>query len=255
MKQMTLPYGSPGLLLAAGLFLTLLAGDRVLAAETAPVRLSQSIEQADGKTEEEQAHMLDLAMPQAAPVLELTGNRTVPDVASKTVTAAHLTDQIFRIYDAKTLLSYDDDGDGFYHQLKVTFDADVDHGDAFVYARLFLSYEGGPWNHYFTTDVFHILEDVSYDDYEVVTRLLDGYPPGYYDVLIELYDADWDTHVASYGPLEDGALSAIPLEDLYEDGYVEPISDSHGGGGGIGLAGLLILGLWWGLGRTEQLGA
>ncbi|MEN8178252.1 MAG: choice-of-anchor H family protein [Pseudomonadota bacterium] len=249
MKQLTLAYRSAGIILAFGVLLTLLASDRVLAEDAISIRLSQSIEQLDGKTSEEQAQMLDLAMPQKAPALEVSGSRVAVDVASKTLTAAHLTDQVFRIYDARTLLSGDDDGDGFYHQLRVTFDADVDHGDAFVYARLFLSYEGGPWNHYFTTDVFHILEEVSYDDYEVVTRLLEGYPTGYYDVLIELYDADWDVHVASYGPYEDGALSTIPLEDLQRDALVDdeydyPVSDSHGGGGSLGLAGLLLLGLW-----------
>ncbi len=134
----------------------------------------------------------------------------------------------------------------FFTSLRITFDADVDHGDAFVYAKLYLSLEGGPWNHYFTTDVFHILEDVSFDDYEVVTRLLEGYPTGYYDVLIELYDADWDLHVASYGPDEDGALRALPIEDEQRDypGDVYPVSDSHGGGGSFGLMSLLLLAVW-----------
>ncbi|MDJ0806290.1 MAG: choice-of-anchor H family protein [Gammaproteobacteria bacterium] len=257
MKQMTLRFGSPGLLLATGVVLTLLGVETVLAEAATAVRLSQSIEQVAEKTEEEQQQMLDLAMPQVAPALELSGSRVEVDLASKTLTAAHLSDQVFRIYDAKTLLSGDDDGDGFYHQLRVTFDADVDHGDALVYARLFMSYEGGPWNHYFTTDVFYIIEEVVFDDYEVVTRLLEGYPTGYYDVLIELYEADWDTHVASYGPYEDGALSAIPLEDYQRDDpggddYDYPVSDSHGGGGSIGLAGLMILGLWRRLTRTGQ---
>ena len=131
------------------------------------------------------------------------------------------------------------------------FDADVDAGDAYVFAQLYLSFEGGPWNHYFTTDVFHILEDVGYDDYEVVTRLLEGYPSGYYDVLIELYDADGDTHVASYGPYEDLALSALPLEDQSRDALY-PYSESHGGGGSLGLFSLLLLASGVRLGRCKK---
>jgi hypothetical protein len=80
----------------------------------------------------------------------------------------------------------------------------------------------------------------------VVTRLLEGYPTGYYDVLIELYDADWDLHVVSYGPNEDGALRALPLEDEQSDyvGDAQPVSDSHGGGGSLGLLSLFLLTLW-----------
>jgi hypothetical protein len=232
------------------LSLAVVAFAPALATATQAVRLSQSLENPAAESEtEERSEPLNQAAVQVEPELKLAGDRVTPEVASKPDVAAHLTDQVLRIYDARTLLSYDDDGDGFYHRLEVTFDADVDHGDAFVYARLYLSYEGGPWNLYFTTNVFHILEDVSYDDYAVETRLLEGYPTGYYDILIELYDADWDEHVASYGPYEDGALRALPLEDLQRDtlGYDEgayPVSDSHGGGGGIGLLGLLLLGGW-----------
>lgn len=82
-----------------------------------------------------------------------------------------------------------------------------------------------------------------YDDYEVITELLEGYPTGYDDVLIELYDADLDVLVATYGPYEDPALDNIPLEDQYRD-----LPDDDGGGGGIGWLGLMLLGAWWGRG-------
>jgi hypothetical protein len=151
--------------------------------------------------------------------------------------------QIFSIYDAKSELSRDGDGDGFNHHLRVTFDADVDEGDAYLYARLYLSYEGGPWNHYFTTDVFRISGDSTEDDYEVATRLLEGYPAGYYDLLIELYDADYDSFLTDYGPDQDIALRALPLEDRLRDGYDDVYHYHDGGGGGFGLIGLLLLAL------------
>jgi hypothetical protein len=155
MKQLSsLPVGS-SLLRVFGVVLTLTASDIALAGEEAQsVRWSQTIEHMDGKTPAQQTEMLDLADLQEAPELKTYGSREAVSIASKTLTAAHLTDQIFRIYDAQTVLSGDDDEDGFFHRFRVTFDADVDHGDAFVYARLYLSFEGGPWNHYFTTDVF-----------------------------------------------------------------------------------------------------
>ncbi|MES9813926.1 MAG: choice-of-anchor H family protein [Candidatus Thiodiazotropha sp.] len=73
--------------------------------------------------------------------------------------------------------------------------------------------------------------DVSDDEYEVATRLLDGYPSGYYDVLIELYDGDNDLLAVNYGPYEDGDLAVLPLEDSYRDDY---------GGGASGLMTLLL---------------
>ena len=229
----------------------LLAGPAA-AEEYRPARLSQTLENPRGLTADEQSRLLELAPLQPGPELQRSGARETPGTQHRSLDTASATGQYFHIFDAQSELSHDEDGDGFYHHLRVTFDADVDWGDAHVYARLYLSYEGGPWNHYYTTDLFHILEDASYDDYEVVTQLLEGYPTGYYDVLIELYEADWDEHVASYGPYEDLALSALPLEDqerdLFDaDPYAAPISHSHGGGGSLGLLGLLLLGLVGGL--------
>lgn len=214
-------------------------------------RSTQTIEGLSSNAFTDRSEGLDRAQVEVMSELLVSGVREAPDdkppVSLKSLSAHAI--QLYRIFDAKSELSWDDDGDGYYHRLRVTFDADVDFGDAFVYAKLYLSYEGGPWNHYFTTDVFHILEDASYDDYEVTTRLLDGYPSGYYEVLIELYDADWDEYVASYGPDEDTALRDLPLEDQEWDfagdgDYTS--SQSSGGGGSLGLMGLLLLTVWRG---------
>jgi hypothetical protein len=207
-------------------------------------RLQQTIENPGDVAFEERQELLDLAPLQQNIPLLLYGGRVSPTAAKEVLAAADII-QFFSIFDAKTELAGDLDHDGFYYQLRVTFDADVDIGGANVYAMLYLSYEGGPWNHFFTTDVFAIVEDSFYDDYEVVTQLLEGYPTGYYDVLIELYDADWDVLVATYDPYDDVALQAIPLEDQQRD---YPDDDGGGGGGGIGWLGLLLLGAWWGVG-------
>jgi hypothetical protein len=120
----------------------------------------------------------------------------------------------------------------------VTFDPDVSTGRAWVYAKLYLSLEGGPWNQYYTTENFPVDEDRSDDDFEVVTRLLDGYPSGYYDVLIELYDADSDQWLTEYDSDDDQDLAVLPLEDSYRDD-----DGNHEGGGGALDLGIVLLGL------------
>lgn len=140
-----------------------------------------------------------------------------------TVMAAHIvtTDTVshgdFSIYDASTTLISDLNYDGYYHRFSVTFDADTVYETAYVYARLYVSYEGGPWNHYASSDNYHINGDSDLDSFTVETELADGFPPGYYDVRIELYNADNGAYLLSYGPYDDASLSGLPLEDSYYD--------------------------------------
>jgi len=216
----------------AGLILILVMGQDALAEETLP-RLSQSVEGPVSERNEDPTTLLDQAPVDEAAPLTAGGSRVSGATSPRLL--GHPDGRVFEIFDAQTFISWDDDHDGFYHRLRVSFDPDVTSGGtAWVYARLYLSLEGGPWNHYFTTDVFPIEADASDDAYDVVTRLMDGYPTGYYDVLIELYDADYDLLVASYGPYEDRDLAVLPLEDSY--------SDREGGGGALG-PGLLMLAL------------
>lgn len=133
--------------------------------------------------------------------------------------SANHVDEII-IYDAATDLISDFNYDGFYHRFSVTIDADTIHDMSYVYARLYLSYEGGPWNHYASSDAYHIYADSERDIFTIETELAEGFVPGYYDVRIELYDADTDEWLLSYGPYNDASLSALPLEDAhYDDSY------------------------------------
>lgn len=133
------------------------------------------------------------------------------------------------IYDASTDLISDFDYDGFYHRFSVSIDADTIHSSAYVFAKLYLSYEGGPWNHYATSTPYHIYGDSALDNFVIETELADGFSPGYYDVRIELYDADYGDWLLSYGPYDDASLSSLPLEDSYYDdtyidnGYVDDV--------------------------------
>lgn len=147
----------------------------------------------------------------------------------------------FWIYDADSVVFYDFDGDGYFHGLTVYFDADVSDGVADVYAELYLSRNGGPWNRYYTTRVFSIFGADSEDEYEVVTEFDTGYPSGDYDVLVELYDADSGDFLADIGPVDDTDLAYLPLEDAGWDAppiYGDPY---YGGGGSSGPALLMLL--------------
>ena len=126
------------------------------------------------------------------------------------------TDEII-IYDASTELISDFNDDGFYHRFSVSVDADTIYDVSYVYAKLYLSYQGGSWNHYTSSDAYHIYGDSELDIFTIETELADGFSPGYYDIRIELYNADTDEWLLSYGPYDDASLSALPLEDAYYD--------------------------------------
>ncbi len=157
----------------------------------------------------------------------------------------------FDIYDAYSRIFDDFDEDGFYQTFSVTFDADVygfTQGEpANVYAELYLSRNGGPWEHYYSTEVFTIYGDATDDDYEVLTTLAQGYKTDYYDVLIDLYELGYEDIVATLSANESDGLYALPLEssdrdEVYEQEYVEVIeSEVIVSGGSLSLTALLML--------------
>ncbi len=149
-------------------------------------------------------------------------------------------DQLFEIYDADVQLLADLDGDGFYHAINLFFDADVSVDSATVYAKLYLSREGGPWSQYYTTDLFIIHGDDFEDAYEVETELLQGYPTGYYALLIEVYSLDHAAMVASEVldfhylgrdlAIEDRERDQPYVEEEYSSEYYEEYYYSSGAG-------------------------
>lgn len=156
----------------------------------------------------------------------------------------------FRIYDAQTRLFDDLDRDGYYTWLQVTFDVDTDYTEAEVYADIWLRDPGGAYTLIHETDIFTIRGSSSSDDYEVEAELVAGFPPGLYDVLIEVYDAWDDRFVADFDAMDSSDLGLLPLEDISFDGDIPPpvvYSDGSGGSGSFSLAGLAVLaglGLW-----------
>jgi len=149
----------------------------------------------------------------------------------------------FWIYSVDVELFLDRDGDGYYTGIDLQFDADTYYDAADVYAVLYLSYEYGPWNEYAETETFAIYGASAGDEYVVETDLVEGYPAGSYDILIELYDTYDDALVATLGPEDSSQLSILPLEDIGRDapaGTTQIVVNS-GGGGSFGWT--LMLGL------------
>ena len=147
----------------------------------------------------------------------------------------------FWFYTADVVLFNDHDRDGHFHGIDLLFDVDTYYDVADVYAVVYLSLEGGPWNEYAATDNFTLFGASADDEYVIVTELLSGYPTGSYDLLIELFDAYDDRFLASYGPADTSELAFLPLEDAHRD---EPYTTTvvvTEGGGSLGWWVLLVL--------------
>jgi hypothetical protein len=153
------------------------------------------------------------------------GIRKSRDAASRKTTA-RINDAFFVSLDL--VLDGDFDADGHYYVIDLTWDADTAFALLDVYAVMWLSFEGGPWEEFLTTDVYTLSGDSSLDSYQIESELQRGYPTGYYDILLELYDPVSGELLAEIGPADSAVLDEIPLEDADRDAYH---SDDHYGGG------------------------
>lgn len=163
-----------------------------------------------------------------------------------TLQAASAPNSDFWFYSADVLLFNDHDDDGYFHGIDLLFDADTYYTSADVYAVVYLSLEGGPWNEYAATDIFTLYGTESADEFTIVTELLSGYPSGSYDLLIELFDAYDDSYVAYFGPDDTSELAFLPLEDADRDIVIVPdiiVVDNHHHHGGGAVSGWFILAL------------
>jgi len=138
-----------------------------------------------------------------------------------TLTTSYMRDANFNIYNVSSNLISDMDYDGFYPRFSITIDVDTLYDSAYVYAKIYLSYEGGPWSYMASTNTYQIYSDSALDAFTIETELSNGFYAGYYDVRIELYDADYNEWLVSYGPYEDSSLNALPLEDTYNDNFYD----------------------------------
>jgi hypothetical protein len=150
----------------------------------------------------------------------------------------------FWIYLVDVELYADDDRDGYYSGIDLLIDVDTYHSVADVYAVAYLSHEGGPWEEYAVTEDFTIFGSSGTDDYVIVTDLVNGYPRGEYDLLVEVFDARNDAFLAFMGPEETSELAFLPLEDMNRDAPTNTetrVTVNNGGGGSLGLLTLFVL--------------
>ena len=154
---------------------------------------------------------------------------------TKSASEARSPNTDFWFYEADVVLFNDNDRDGYYHGIDLLFDADTIYDSAEVYAVVYLSLEGGPWNEYVVTENFLIFGASAEDEYVVVTELVSGYPTGSYDLLIELFDT-WDnSFVASFGPADTSELAYLSLEDIARDAPQDTtVIIRESGGGALG---------------------
>ena len=131
--------------------------------------------------------------------------------------ATQLKSSAFYFSSAYVSMNIDRDGDGYYSDFSVNFDADTNYNNATVYALLYLSFEGGPWELYYSTNSFTLNGSSAYDDFTVNTLLTNGFPPGSYDILIDLYDEYDNALVATMSSYDNYALAEHFLEDASYD--------------------------------------
>jgi hypothetical protein len=131
--------------------------------------------------------------------------------------ASHTDCGCFEIFGAWVDQYEDRDGDGYHRKIRVEFDADTRNARETVYAKLYLRREHGPWVLYSETGLFDIRYDEAGDRYEIVTELLEGFPPGRYDLMIELYALYYSGMVASRTVSLDEHGHLLYLEDATSD--------------------------------------
>lgn len=169
------------------------------------------------------------------------------DSAKSSNTESRTPNTDFWFYTADVELFSDQDRDGYFYGIDLLFDADTVYTVADVYAVVYLSQDGGPWEEYAVTDTFTIYGASSEDEYVIVTELISGYPTGSYDILIELFDTFDGSFVADIGPADTAELAYLPLEDADRDAPVVHTTTTvivdEGGGGSVGWLALLGLAL------------
>ncbi len=155
-------------------------------------------------------------------------------------------DQNVSIYSANVDLRNDSNSNGFYHQLSVTFDADVTFGSAELIAEIYVDQQLIYTSHSFVVRG-SLTSDKQYFDIEMVS----GLASGYYDLDIHLIDAHDFARRHHISALDWVVFRDLPLESFYWDNFYEDEIEVHVEHS-AGSVGWLLLGLF-GLGIMRRL--
>lgn len=138
-------------------------------------------------------------------------------------------------------ISFESDlnNNGFYHNLYVRFDADTNYSSVPVYAHFALKRAGAPEVIIHTSSVFTLYGTSAEDWFSIESELLHSLPPAYYDLVIRIYDADYNDLLAEISGFDEPALAELPLEDLsYDEPQVVIVEEDSGSFSWFGLLGL-----------------
>jgi hypothetical protein len=138
-------------------------------------------------------------------------------------------------------ISFESDlnNNGFYHNLYVRFDADTNYSSVPVYAHFALKRAGAPEVIIHTSSVFTLYGTSAEDWFSIESELLHSLPPAYYDLVIRIYDADYNDLLAEISGFDEPALAELPLEDLsYDEPQVVIVEEDSGSLSWFGLLGL-----------------
>ncbi|WP_233078787.1 choice-of-anchor H family protein [Rheinheimera soli] len=141
-------------------------------------------------------------------------------------------------------ISFDSDinNNGFYHSLYVRFDADTNYTSVPVYAHFALKRAGAPEVIIHTSSVFTLYGTSADDWFAIESELLHSLPPAYYDLVIRIYDADYNDLLAEISGFDEPALSRLPLEDYsYDRPQVVIIEEDSGSFGWLSIVALFAV--------------
>lgn len=143
-------------------------------------------------------------------------------------------------------ISFESDlnNNGFYHGLYVRFDADTNYSSVPVYAHFALKRAGAPEVIIHTSSVFTLYDTSAEDWFAIESELLHSLPPAYYDLVIRIYDADYNDLLAEISGFDEPALAELPLEDFsYDEPKVIIVEEHSGSFGWFSLLALFALAL------------
>ena len=153
-------------------------------------------------------------------------------------------DQTVSVYSANVSLYNDDNYNGYYHELTVSFDLDVPYGSARLIAEFYLDNEL-----IYTSHAFDVIgsrtSDKQYFDIEMVS----GLAAGYYDLDVKILDASDRYQRHHLSAIDWIVFNDLPLESYYWDHYthnddIDVHVEQSAGNVGWAALGLIVLVAW-----------